>query len=221
MICPFAVYRPVVNHGGGMTAINGLCLHVQVGNNSLYNYFNSPSAGVSSHFWAAKSGLLEQYVDTDIVAWAQAAGNPYYLSVETEGFPNEPLTDKQLTTLGRLLQWSAITYNFPMTGPTAHGSRGFTQHCNPNGTPDPAWGNHTCPDPLRMGQMPTIIRLATATPPTGKEAEEMAHWQAGGQDHVSGVIGDKAYHWWQQTPTGDPNHPADPEWHVEVLPMPQ
>ncbi|HXA33029.1 MAG TPA: hypothetical protein VNV87_12275 [Acidimicrobiales bacterium] len=58
-------------------------------------------------------------------------------------------------------------------------------------------------------------------PPTEGE-EEMAHWQAGGQDHVSGVIGGTAYHWWQNTPgTAPPNPPANfYEWHVEKLPMP-
>lgn len=58
-------------------------------------------------------------------------------------------------------------------------------------------------------------------PPSNME-EEMAHWQAGGQDHVSGIIGGKAYHWWQATPgTAPPNPPANfYAWHVEVLPMP-
>lgn len=54
------------------------------------------------------------------------------------------------------------------------------------------------------------------------EGTDMAHWQAGGQDHVSGIIGDKAYHWWQQTPgTAPPDAPADYyHWNVELLPLP-
>lgn len=50
-------------------------------------------------------------------------------------------------------------------------------------------------------------------------APEMTHWTAGGQEHVAGEVNGKAYHWWQQTPTGDPAHPADPTWHVEELPL--
>jgi hypothetical protein len=159
MKCPFATWIPVQNHGGNMTAHLGLVLHVQVGNGSLAGYFNNPASGVSAHFWASKTGQLEQYVDTDSIAWAQVAGNPNYLSVETEGYPNEPLTEPQMQIVADLLLWSSETYNFPIVGPVAHGNKGFTQHCNLNGTPDPAWGDHTCPDPLRMGQMGDIIAL--------------------------------------------------------------
>jgi hypothetical protein len=147
-----------------MTAINGLVLHVQVGNNSLYGWFNNPSSDASAHFWCAKTGKIEQYVDTDLTAWAQQDGNPYYLSVETEGYPHEPLTAAQLNQVARLLEWSADTYDFPIVGPVPHGAKGFTPHCNPNGTPDPAWGNHPCPESIRLGQMPTIITLAQPAP---------------------------------------------------------
>ena len=154
--CPFAKWIPVQNHGGAMLGHNGLVLHVQVGNGSLAGFFNNPASQVSAHFRASKTGQLEQYVDTDVIAWAQKNGNSNYLSVETEGFPDEPMTEAQLELVANLLTWCAETYNFPIVGPVAHGARGFTQHCNLNGTPDPAWGNHPCPEPLRMAKCPKL-----------------------------------------------------------------
>lgn len=55
-------------------------------------------------------------------------------------------------------------------------------------------------------------------PPPGLiEGENMTSWQAGGQNHVCGVVGTKAYHWWQWI-----NPPAGEgfEWHPEILPTP-
>ena len=173
MICPFASYRPVVNHGGAMSHHLGLVLHVQQGNGSLYGYFNNPTSQVSSHFWCGKDGTLEQYVDTNNEAWAEAAGNSSYLSVETEGTETEALTQAQLATVSKLLVWAAKGYGFPITGPVPHGTPGFTPHCNPNGTPDPAWGNHPCPGPIRLSQMSSIVALATQPPPSTKEYEIM------------------------------------------------
>jgi hypothetical protein len=194
-----------------MASHKGLVLHVQVGNNSLYGFFNNPATKASAHFWAAKSGALEQYVDTDVVAWAQAAGNPNYLSVEGEGYPNEAMTPAQEATIARLLSWSAGLYGFPITGPVAHGASGFTQHCNLDGTPDPAWGNHSCPGPgPRMGQMPLIVNLALGP---SKEDERMTSLIVGGQLHVWGVIGTTAYHWWQEI------GPPAGSWHVETMPL--
>jgi hypothetical protein len=152
----------------------GLVLHVQVGNGSLYGYFNNPASQVSAHFWCAKDGRLEQYVDTEVVAWAEAAGNPNYLSVETEGFPTEPLTAAQVSKVAELLYWSASNYKFPIAGPVAHGQAGFTPHSNPNGTPDPAWGNHSCPDPIRLAQMADIIAAALPPLPVPIKEETMS-----------------------------------------------
>jgi hypothetical protein len=173
VICPFATYKAVGNHGGQMSAHLGLVLHVQQGTGSLYGYFNNPSSQVSAHFWCAQDGTLEQYVDTNVVAWAEAAGNASYLSVETEGMDTTPLTPAQVATLGRLLAWCANGYGFPLTGPVPHGTPGFTPHCNPNGTPDPAWGNHPCPGSIRLGQMGAILAAARPTPPLTKEYKIM------------------------------------------------
>jgi N-acetylmuramoyl-L-alanine amidase len=192
MKCPFAKWLPVQNHGGPMMNHYGLVLHVQVGNGSLAGYFNNPASQVSAHFWASKIGELEQYVDTDQVAWAESAGNPNYLSVETEGYPNEPMTSDQILIVADLLVWCAKEYNFPIVGPVAHGAKGFTQHCNLDGTPDPAWGNHTCPEAIRMRQMPTIISLATPPEPVTIPKGETTHMEVitinGAEYLVSNIV---------------------------------
>ena len=174
MICPFASYLPVGNHGGPMSGHIGLVLHVQQGNGSLYGYFDNPASQVSAHFWCSKAGNLEQYLDTDLTAWAEVAGNANYLSVETEGVDTESLTPAQVSTVARLLTWCANAYGFPVTGPVPHGTPGFTPHCNPNGSPDPAWGNHPCPGSLRLAQMPTII-AATHPQPSRTETNMLTH----------------------------------------------
>jgi hypothetical protein len=158
-----------------MRSHKGLVLHVQEGNGSLFGWFSNPAAQVSAHFWCAKDGTIEQYLDTDTeTAWAQSAGNPDYLSVETEGFAGEALTPNQITKVAALLNWCGWFYGIPAVGPVAHGTRGFTQHCNPDGTPDPAWGNHSCPGTVRLDQMPTILAVARQPEPippylTGEE----------------------------------------------------
>ena len=66
---PGATWLPIThNVGGRRTQTIGFVLHVQVGNGSLHGYFDNPATGASSHFWAAKDGRLEQYVDTDLTA---------------------------------------------------------------------------------------------------------------------------------------------------------
>lgn len=55
-------------------------------------------------------------------------------------------------------------------------------------------------------------------PPQPQEADEMTSWTAGGQNHVAGVVGGVAYHWWQTIP-GTPGA-TDFTWHAERLPEP-
>src|SRR5215469_3449850 len=110
-----------------MGPIKGLVLHVQEGNGSLYGWFSNPAAKVSAHFWCSKAGALEQYLQPpQQTAWAQAAGNPNYVSVECEGFATEAMTAAQIAKVAQLLDWAAGTFAFPIVGPVAHGAEGFT-----------------------------------------------------------------------------------------------
>jgi hypothetical protein len=158
MLYPAAEYKEVQNHGGPMTQHLGLVLHVQQGDNSLYSYFNEPTSQVSSHFWVAKTGAVEQYVDTELTAWAEAAGNGTYLSVETEGWDYQPLTTEQITALAGLLRWCHDQYQIPLATADTPGQPGLAWH----GMGGAAWGNHPdCPGTLRLASRPAIIQYAS------------------------------------------------------------
>jgi hypothetical protein len=164
-LVPGASYKPVQNHGGPMSSHLGLVLHVQVGDGSLYGWFNNPAANASSHLWVAKTGAVEQYVDMDLESWAQEGGNMTYNSVETEGLPTEPLTSAQIESLGKIMAWGHSSYGWPLAA-CDHGGRGLTTHAHyPSGTPDVTWGGHPCPGSIRESEVPQILAHAGTVPP--------------------------------------------------------
>lgn len=161
-ICPFAVYRPVINHGGPVIAHSGLVIHVQVGNGSTYGQDMNPNSQVSDTFWCGKDGTLEQHIDTDFEGWTQMSGNSTFAGVECEGFPNEPMTPAQISTLGKLYAWGHITHGW-LLQTCDHDGVGLTTHSfYPSGIPDPNWGNHPCPGDIRRAQVPEILAAAKA-----------------------------------------------------------
>src|SRR4051794_912873 len=107
---PPAAQRPV-SYAAAAGALDqqprGWALHVVVGFGSPWPTFEHAPAGSRrfSHLWVAKSGAIEQYAPLDQKSWAQAAGNPWWWSVETEGVPSEPLTDQQLAALAAWHVW--------------------------------------------------------------------------------------------------------------------
>lgn len=156
-VCPLAAWKPVQNHGGPMSAQLGLVLHVQQGNNSLAGWFDNPSADASSTFWVSKTGALEQYVDSDVCAWAQGSGNSTYQSVETEGYDTEALTPAQEDMLARLYAWGNQTYGWPNILAETPGTAGFGWH----GMGGSDWGGHTgCPGDLRKPRRGPILAVA-------------------------------------------------------------
>ena len=72
----------------------------------LYGFFSNPDARVSAHFWVGQDGTIEQYVDTDVVAWHGMSLNSRYVGVETEGCsapPHaEPMSGAMVDALARL-----------------------------------------------------------------------------------------------------------------------
>jgi hypothetical protein len=116
--------------GAGMAVYNRENLHTQAGNGSLYNFFNA-SGRASSHFWVAKSGLVEQYVDTALQAEADLDGNDATISVETEG-TSEPWTDAQVNAIIALSQWiighHGMTMALATSSKTDSSSRGLSWH---------------------------------------------------------------------------------------------
>lgn len=160
VVCPFATWKPVRGHGGTMASHLGLVLHVQQGNNSLAGWFNNPTAGASSTWWVSKTGVLEQYVDAALSAWAQASGNSTYNSIETEGYVQEPLTPQQEATLARLYTWGHTTYGWPYSLSESPGQKGFAWH----GMGGSGWGGHTgCPGDLRKNRRQSILNVAAGS----------------------------------------------------------
>jgi len=158
---PGAAWRPIgYRAASGLFAAGhpvGYIPHVQVGNGSLFAYFNrlvSPHR-LFSNAWVAKDGHSEQYAETNRIPWAQGSGNPDYLAFECEGYPNQPYTAAQITTL-------ATWHNFLGTHDVladAPGQRGVGTHSMGGA----AYGGHTCPGPgPRAGQRPAIIARAKA-----------------------------------------------------------
>jgi hypothetical protein len=109
-----------------MATYNRVNLHVAAGYGSLAGFFNQPRRA-SSHFWVAKSGLVEQYVDTSLRAEADLHGNDATVSIETES-KGEPWTEAQVVAIINLVGWICDTHHIPkqlaqnsQVGPTSKG----------------------------------------------------------------------------------------------------
>jgi hypothetical protein len=140
-------------------------LHVAVSEApSLFDYFNGPSGGVESHFYVRRDGTTEQYRDTGFEADAQAQGNPFFISVETQGMGAGEWTPEQLATLKALIAWAHVQHGFPLRIAPGWASPGVGYHSqfpqwNPNA--------HACPGVDRIRQFNTIFRPWLAAGGTG------------------------------------------------------
>lgn len=153
---PGVVRRPLERNFvvGDRDAQRGLVLHVQEGEGSLYEYFNTPGIKASSHFWVSQSGETEQYVSVLDRAWAQVDGNGSWASVETSGFGTRTLTEAQVDAVSRIYAWGAGTHGWPASISDAPDQRGLGTHSMGGAS----WGGHECPGTLRAGQRTEIIR---------------------------------------------------------------
>ncbi|CAK7288546.1 peptidoglycan-binding protein [Streptomyces misionensis] len=143
---------------GGMVEVRGLVLHIQQGTESgSESWFKNPSAQASAHFLNPKSGGLKQLVDTKDRAWAEAAGNSHWVSVENEGFVPDKLTDSQVENCAQLLAWLHTTYSVPLQSTDDPNGKGLGWH----GMGGAAWGGHTgCPGDNIKAQRAAIIARA-------------------------------------------------------------
>jgi hypothetical protein len=149
---------------------------VEGSGDSAVNEFITPGMQLSAHFVvhgpgeSMPDGRITQVLDTACTAYAQAAGNwppTAGIAIETAGHATTAMTAAQCESVSRIIAWASVTHAIPIRGPVAHGTSGVTQHCNPDGTPDPAWGNHSCPGRIRLSQMPAVIaRAAQISNPT-------------------------------------------------------
>lgn len=154
---------PTTNQNiGGMIEVLGLVQHVQQGNeNGTETWFKNPSAQASSHFLNPKVGPLRQMVDTRDKAWAEAAGNAHWLSVENEGESGDTLTDSQINNLVGLYSWMNRVYRTPFRVTDDVNTPGYGYH----GMGGVAWGNHPdCPGEPMKAARHTIVEFAAAHP---------------------------------------------------------
>ncbi|MCK9929416.1 N-acetylmuramoyl-L-alanine amidase [Frankia sp. Mgl5] len=159
MLYPSAEFRPVRNTSGFMVEpTRGLIPHVQVGRNSLFGWFDNPSSQVSAHLWLSETGDFEQYVPFNRRAWAQAAGNSYWISVECAGFDSEDYTPIQVQRLAELYAWGMREFGWAPQVTDSPDGYGLGTH-RMGGK---AWGLHRCPGPIRAGRRGDILRQALA-----------------------------------------------------------
>jgi hypothetical protein len=174
MRCPFATWKgPIPNKSvGGMSRpLQGLVLHVIVGTlEAADSIFKNPSRDASAHFGVGKDGRLWQWVDTNDKAWAQMAGNPHWISVETEGQPTEKLTEAQMDTLAKLYGWLEETENIPLQIANDVNARGFGIHSMGGA----AWGRHACPGVLRADQRQEILDRVHPKPAPEEDPVDIA-----------------------------------------------
>jgi N-acetylmuramoyl-L-alanine amidase len=160
---PGAIWRGTVpNRGASFGPQLGVVLHIMEGTlDGTDAWFHNPQAQASSHFGVGKDGRVYQWVDTSDRAWAQAAGNQSYLSVECEGYHGDLLTDPQVAAVAGIVAWSGIplvVIDHPgLAGLGWHGMGGY------------AWGGHfDCPGDPIIGQRAAILKMA------GSRGEEKA-----------------------------------------------
>lgn len=136
-------------------------LHVDAGNaTTLYNLFlgNQRSGGskVESHGFIRKDGLLEQYRDTAFEADANADGNSFALSFETQGYGEGTWTPQQIARIKQVMLWARDAHGIPLrvvdSWNDPKGGWGFHRmfdQWNPN--------RHSCPGPDRVKQFYDVL----------------------------------------------------------------
>ena len=152
-------------HDKGFAAkARGMVQHTEAGfRPGTVATFMNPATQVSAFFSVGEDGEANQYlpVGQGHVAFAEAAGNPFWYSCECEDKlePGTPMPDFQLIAFAQILEATATRDEFPLvitdnvngTGLITHGDGGV------------AWGNHPdCPGDVRKAQRPEILALARA-----------------------------------------------------------
>ena len=157
---PNARWRgPVPNKvQGGMTNHRLFVVHIQEGTESGTDaWFHNPSSEVSAHFGNPKTGGLDQWVDTDDRAWAEASYNTVGVSLENEGNSGDSLTPSQLENAAQLLAWCHTTHGTKVQVTDNPYGEGVIGH----GELGSAGGNHPdCPGSPILAQRQAIVNRA-------------------------------------------------------------
>jgi len=157
---------PFPTHNGtyGSGAMMGVVMHTMAGDlPGTVSWFNNPAAEASAHFGIAENGEIWQFgpVGKGWIAWAQAAGNHAWYSIEhaDAGHPSNPLTAAQVTASAQLVELLSRFAGFPLQVSNSPSVKGYGWH----GMGGQAWGGHPdCPGDVRKAQRTAIITLAKA-----------------------------------------------------------
>lgn len=115
-------------------------LHIEQGSEAgTDGWFHNSAAQVSAHFGVSKAGALQQCVDTNDKAWAITSGSRYWISVENEREPREPLTVQQMREVAKVLAWLHVTEGVPLVKTDSTQQRGLGWH----GMGCEEWGHPT------------------------------------------------------------------------------
>lgn len=149
---------PSPNTSGRRYRTLGLVLHIAEGGyEGTISWGKNPGADVSYHFVGADDGSLAQIVDTDLVAWTQAAGNDSWMSIEFEGHTGRQLTAPMLESASQLFARVCKTYGVPCQLSNSPSTPGLGHHAMGG----EAWGGHfLCPGQPIIDQKPLIVKRA-------------------------------------------------------------
>ena len=131
-----------------------IVLHVMEGSIQSADKRFRNGEGIEAHFGFPKTGEPWQWRDTDFQADAQATGNDYCISFETEGFATEKLNRNQISWILEVGAWLSGWYEIPARIVVATSERGWGYHRQ-----FPSWNpnNHSCPGDIRLKQLETVI----------------------------------------------------------------
>lgn len=146
---------------GRMRSYKGVVLHVNdADSGDLFGWITGNN-GMSCHWQVLKDGTIYQYIPTEFSSWCQAGGNDDYLSIETQGYPGQPLTTQQVAACGTILAYARSEHGVLLQVADKPGALGLGWH----GMGAAAWGNHpNCPGDLRKAQRGAILTAAGAAP---------------------------------------------------------
>lgn len=169
------------SYGTRMVRVDGILFHIAVSNSLFPSYLK----GTKAHFYVRKDGTIVQEIDTAFQSGANLQGNPYYISVETEGGVgadvNGSWTPAQVNALATLAREASERHGFPLRQMESSrlGERGVGWHRlgidgNFPALPSILAGRRQrgggllysssvgklCPTDTRIVQIPSIIRIA-------------------------------------------------------------
>ena len=168
---------PCPNGAQGSGAMMGCVMHTMVGNlPGTVSWFNDPQAQASAHFGIDQSGLIHQFgpIGKGWMAWAQAAGNVAWYSIEhaDNGNPANPLTAAQVTASAQILECLSAFAGFPLQVSDSPSVKGYGWH----GMGGEAWGGHfDCPGDVRRSQRAAVVSLASSIRSGGRVAGPYRH----------------------------------------------